>query len=359
VVNIVSERDLFALQRLSLKQVSTRSAPRRTRTRCCTGGGGHPPLCAQPAGPGRAGAPAHRADQPPQRRAGRACCYELLARSTGWTWRGCWLAFGSEGRSEQTIATDQDNGLLHDPAADRPAWLALAREVNEALDACGYPLCKGNVMASNPACCLTARMARTLCDWIDHGAPRTCSTPASTSTCARWPAPPATGLDRCKRHHRGAKRRAHAALHEADGDERAAQHARADLGRRSIDTSPTGGQQVDLKLHGTAICLWTPRACTPGPRRRGHVHPRALAAAAQAMGVPAQESEAWIAGFEVLQLLRLQVQLERGREAVDAPDGNPNLVDVPALNDIDRRVLKESLRVARRLQQRIQLDYLR
>jgi CBS domain-containing protein len=32
---------------------------------------------------------------------------------------------------------------------------------------------------------------------------------------------------------------------------------------------------------------------------------------------------------------------------------------VAALNDIDRRVLKESLRVARRLQQRIELDYAR
>jgi CBS domain-containing protein len=59
-------------------------------------------------------------------------------------------------------------------------------------------------------------------------------------------------------------------------------------------------------------------------------------------------------------MLRLQVQLDGARRhAVDAADGNPNLVDVAALNDIDRRVLKESLRVARRLQQRIELDYAR
>ena len=59
-------------------------------------------------------------------------------------------------------------------------------------------------------------------------------------------------------------------------------------------------------------------------------------------------------------MLRLQVQLAAAsREAVDASDGNPNLVDVGALNDIDRRLLKESLRVARRLQQRIELDYAR
>jgi len=59
-------------------------------------------------------------------------------------------------------------------------------------------------------------------------------------------------------------------------------------------------------------------------------------------------------------LLRLQVQLDPGgRGAVAAVEGNANLIDVAALNDIDRHVLKESLRVARRLQQRMELDYQR
>ena len=43
--------------------------------------------------------------------------------------------------------------LLH-ASLGGPAEL-VADEGNEALDACGYPLCKGNVMASNPDCCLT------------------------------------------------------------------------------------------------------------------------------------------------------------------------------------------------------------
>ncbi len=37
----------------------------------------------------------------------------------------CWLAFGSEGRSEQTVATDQDNGLIFvsdEPERERPQW---------------------------------------------------------------------------------------------------------------------------------------------------------------------------------------------------------------------------------------------
>ncbi len=78
------------------------------------------------------------------------------------------------------------------------------------------------------------------------------------------------------------------------------------------------------------------------------------------MGAPAQEAESWVDGFEYLQMLRLQVQLARESGVpVAGGDGNPNLVDVATLNDIDHRVLKESLRVARRLQQRIQMDYLR
>jgi CBS domain-containing protein len=117
---------------------------------------------------------------------------------------------------------------------------------------------------------------------------------------------------------------------------------------------------LDLKLHGTAIYVDAARLyalahglAATGTRAR-------FEAAARAIGVPASEAEAWISGFEYLQLLRLQVQLRTDAPAgVDSSDGNPNLIDVSSLNDIDRRVLKESLRVARRLQQRIELDYVR
>lgn len=62
----------------------------------------------------------------------------------------CWVALGSEGRQEQTIATDQDNVLIYmseQADADRPRWQAFARQVNDILDACGYPLCRGGIMA--------------------------------------------------------------------------------------------------------------------------------------------------------------------------------------------------------------------
>jgi CBS domain-containing protein len=56
-------------------------------------------------------------------------------------------------------------------------------------------------------------------------------------------------------------------------------------------------------------------------------------------------------------MLRLQAQF--GSDGSDSGSGNPNAVQTVSLSDIDRRILKESLKLARRLQQRIELDYLR
>src|SRR5690606_35666461 len=72
-----------------------------------------------------------------------------------------WLVFGSEGRKEQTLYTDQDNGILFEASSQEEAnairqkLLPLAREINLALDDCGFMLCKGNIRAGNGACCLS------------------------------------------------------------------------------------------------------------------------------------------------------------------------------------------------------------
>jgi CBS domain-containing protein len=60
-----------------------------------------------------------------------------------------WIAFGSEGRMEQTLLTDQDNALVFaDEGAARADWYrALADRVNEDLEAAGFPACPGGYMA--------------------------------------------------------------------------------------------------------------------------------------------------------------------------------------------------------------------
>ncbi len=69
----------------------------------------------------------------------------------------CWLLLGSEGRREQTFRTDQDNAIVYaDPPDERTArraaeyFTAFAEAAIGHLVACGYPLCPGGIMASNP-----------------------------------------------------------------------------------------------------------------------------------------------------------------------------------------------------------------
>lgn len=78
---------------------------------------------------------------------------ELLGRS-------CLLVMGSEGRGEQILRTDQDNGLI---LSDALAGTALrqvdtvANEFTEHLIQMGYPPCPGAVMVNNPDWRLSVR----------------------------------------------------------------------------------------------------------------------------------------------------------------------------------------------------------
>ena len=90
-----------------------------------------------------------------------------------------WFAFGSEGRHEQTLSTDQDNGIIFRCAdakqlkETRARLVEFARTVNEDLAACGFPLCKGNIMASNPELCLTLDEWKSrFGDWIREPDPQ-------------------------------------------------------------------------------------------------------------------------------------------------------------------------------------------
>ena len=70
-----------------------------------------------------------------------------------------WIAMGSEGRDEQLFYTDQDNGIIFkdndNRASTRATLLSFAKDVNHDLDKLGFPLCTGNIMAMNPECCLS------------------------------------------------------------------------------------------------------------------------------------------------------------------------------------------------------------
>jgi CBS domain-containing protein len=62
-----------------------------------------------------------------------------------------WLVFGSEGRMEQTLLTDQDNALVYAEEGEhaRKYFAALAERAIEDLVAAGFPRCPGGYMATS------------------------------------------------------------------------------------------------------------------------------------------------------------------------------------------------------------------
>jgi CBS domain-containing protein len=68
---------------------------------------------------------------------------ELVANS-------CLLVMGSEGRGEQILKTDQDNALLLRDGFGCPELQTIAQRFNDALARCGYPMCPGHIMLTNP-----------------------------------------------------------------------------------------------------------------------------------------------------------------------------------------------------------------
>jgi PAS domain S-box-containing protein len=90
------------------------------------------------------------------------------------------LALGSQGRQEMTLASDQDNAIVS-AAVDDPAraaasaeyLLAVSRFVCGWLDRAGYPLCRGEVMAQNPRWCQPLNVWQGyFTDWIARAEPQ-------------------------------------------------------------------------------------------------------------------------------------------------------------------------------------------
>jgi len=64
-----------------------------------------------------------------------------------------WLGLGSEGRREQTLLTDQDNAIaFYESSSEKTVdyFRELSNKVVQGLHGCGFPLCKGGVMANQP-----------------------------------------------------------------------------------------------------------------------------------------------------------------------------------------------------------------
>ncbi|MEP6589381.1 MAG: putative nucleotidyltransferase substrate binding domain-containing protein [Polaromonas sp.] len=65
----------------------------------------------------------------------------------------CLIVMGSEGRGEQILKTDQDNGLLLRDGYECAELGQSVQRFNQGLTAFGYPPCPGNIMVTHPLWC--------------------------------------------------------------------------------------------------------------------------------------------------------------------------------------------------------------
>lgn len=258
----------------------------------------------------------------------------------------CWIALGSEGRIEQTLSTDQDNALIFTVpdgmTADdvRNKILPVARRINEKLALCGYPLCRGNVMASNSQWCLSLEEWRgVFLNWITNGSPV-----ALLHATIFFDFRPLYGAQALSDELR-------LWLTRVAGDQPRFLHQMAENAIRN--RPPLGlvrdfvvGKEhtLDLKLSGITPFVDAARifALATGVTNTSTIV--RLRQSADALHVPEIEVDGWINAFLYIQMLRLR---HHHAEEMD------NLINPDTLNELDRRILKEAFRQARKVQAKL------
>jgi CBS domain-containing protein len=267
----------------------------------------------------------------------------------------CWLALGSEGRFEQTLNTDQDNGIIflpkanEDPAMLRAILLPFAKRINLALAECGFPLCGGDVMASNPKWCVSLDEWRETFDkWIYHGAPMDLL--HSTIFFDFRPLYGASHLtEDLRKWLQAAAPKNTRFLHQLAVN---ALRNRPPLGM--VRDFVTGEDHtVDLKLNGITPFVDAARIYSLAVGGSQTNTLQRLREIAEPLNISTRDVDAYCEAFLFIQLLRLRLHHTQSEQG----ESLSNRVDPDTLNNLDRRILKEAFRQARKLQTKLSLDY--
>lgn len=269
-----------------------------------------------------------------------------------------WLTFGSEGRQEQTLLTDQDNGILFrtpdgmTPDQVREKLLPFAETVNRELAKCGFTWCKGNIMASNPKLCLSIREWD---DWflkfIDASTPQNLvySSIFLDMRAVFGPREPLNGLldlvlTRIRKNALFQKMLAGNALQR-----------KPPLNIfRGFRYAPDGDRHsLDLKRQGLAPFVEAVRvfALANGVATANTLE--RMEELAKKGIFNDKDANAWQEAYSLIQAIRMrahQEQLKNGEEL-------SNYINPDNLNPLDRRILRESFRQAQRLQQKLEVTY--
>ncbi len=357
LLGVINERDLFALQRVSMRQVIEGLRGAETHEALKRAADDIRRLTENLLAQGVGAEPLTRTIASLNDVLSRRVIELALARHDVADIDWCWLALGSEGRGEQTFATDQDNALLFEAASAaeaahlRPRLLAFAAAVNADLDALGFPLCTGKVMASNPDLCLTVdEWKAKFLDWI-----RTPTPAALLSANIVFDFRPLYGdttLVDALREWLLAYTQENRIFQRLMVQNALETDPPLGLIRAfAVDDEPAHKGTIDLKVRGTRLFVDAARvfALAHGIAETGTA--ARLRAAGRQLHVEERHVAATIEAFHFLQMLRLRQQ------HLAADTDHANRIDPYALNEVEQRMLKEAFRQAKELQQRLKQSY--
>lgn len=250
-----------------------------------------------------------------------------------------WLVFGSEGRMEQALITDQDNALAYrdDTPEARAYFPRLARHVVDSLLAAGFPACPGGYMATS-WCLPLGEWERTIAGWIARPTGENLMVAAIFFDFRSVAG--ALAVDSLNALVTGA----------ADNElfmtslARAALNFRAPMGLFRRIRAEDG--LVDIKTGGVAPLVSLARVYGLEARSLARTTRGRLEAAMAAGKLEADRGHDTIETYRYLLQLRLEEQLRALKENRE-PD---NLLRLAALSSLEHRHLKDALQAIRELQ---------
>lgn len=261
-----------------------------------------------------------------------------------------WMAFGSQAREDQTLSSDQDNGLLVADSikpSQREYFLQMAEFVCDGLADCGIRLCPGDVMAKNPEWNKTALEWREQFNkWIKAPTPK-----AIMHCMIFFDSRMIAGNSQLYREHR----------------ERVAKLAQQDIflgnvGRhigelnvplglfnRLRTVSDKSGDRIDIKTHGVAIVNDMVRYYSLKAGLTVPATPARLQALRDTNELTTGMNQNLLEAWQFLTQLRLSHQLRLSGDSTEPV----NAVDPERLSTLERRQLKAAFRIIKDAQQGI------
>ncbi len=266
----------------------------------------------------------------------------------------CLFVMGSEGRGEQLLKTDQDNGLILRDGYRPPADLvAVCDRFSAALAGFGYPECPGRIMLNNPEWRRpVADFGQTVRRWLLMPTPDSlmalaifidahavCGDPALLEQVRAEVFKLVTDND-------ALLARFAAAINAFDGDGGSAWWLR-------LFAVDAGREQLDLKKAGTFPLVHGVRTLALAERLQAIGTAERIAALVAAHRLPADLAAELVEALHVF----MRLKLDAGLAALETGRHNGSGIAVDRLSSGDRDQLKDALGVVKRFKTLLRLRF--